>query len=196
MDRKETMNSQWILGIALIALMAMTRGHHFASIDILPSASWAVFFLAGFYLRASWMLPLLMAQAFIMDFMPVLTEGVTDAYCLTPAYWVLVPAYSLMWFAGRLAKDHAAVNLFSITRFAVIVVLATLITQLISSGGYYVWSGKFPDPSMAEFADRIVKYLPKHAVNIAFYLTVSLCIHWVVRESQQRAPVEQGVHNG
>ena len=38
--------AQLAVGIALAVLMAMTRGQHFASVN-LPSASWAVFFLAG-----------------------------------------------------------------------------------------------------------------------------------------------------
>ena len=44
----------------LAAVMAATRLHHFA---VLPDASWAVFFVAGFYLRrwTAWAFPLLMA---------------------------------------------------------------------------------------------------------------------------------------
>ena len=34
---------QLLVGLALAALLAMTRGQHFASVN-LPSASWAVFF--------------------------------------------------------------------------------------------------------------------------------------------------------
>jgi len=37
------------LPIALIALMALTRFHHFGDVLHLPDASLAVFFFAGFY---------------------------------------------------------------------------------------------------------------------------------------------------
>ena len=43
--------SQWALLAVLVALMMLTRGQHFASLDALPSASWAVFFLAGVLVR-------------------------------------------------------------------------------------------------------------------------------------------------
>jgi hypothetical protein len=42
--------TQLLLSMALLTLLLATRGHHFASAFSLPSASWAVFFLAGFYL--------------------------------------------------------------------------------------------------------------------------------------------------
>ena len=41
-----TPRTQLLIGLALALLMAMTRGQHFATLN-LPSASWAVFFLAG-----------------------------------------------------------------------------------------------------------------------------------------------------
>ena len=60
MPRKISIQS---LAIALaIALMVIvTRGHHFASIDFLPSASYAAFFIAGYYLRSSIMFIALLA---------------------------------------------------------------------------------------------------------------------------------------
>ena len=43
-----------VIAGVLAALMILTRGQHGASVDALPSASWAVFFLAGMLLRARW----------------------------------------------------------------------------------------------------------------------------------------------
>ncbi len=39
--------TQIVIGLVLVLLMAVTRGHHFATLNHLPGASWAVFFLAG-----------------------------------------------------------------------------------------------------------------------------------------------------
>ncbi|MBS1214128.1 MAG: uncharacterized protein H6R26_2745, partial [Proteobacteria bacterium] len=47
MSNTLTKQEQFI-GLALFALMAATRSHHFASVTHLPDASWAVLFLAGF----------------------------------------------------------------------------------------------------------------------------------------------------
>lgn len=38
---------QVMVGAVLAALLAATRGQHFATLQHLPGASWAVFFLAG-----------------------------------------------------------------------------------------------------------------------------------------------------
>ena len=50
--------SQVAIGIVLVLLVAMTRGSHFSLVN-LPSASWAVFFLAGVLLKPRWVFPLL-----------------------------------------------------------------------------------------------------------------------------------------
>ncbi|MGB2130126.1 MAG: hypothetical protein ACPHXW_01795, partial [Marinobacterium sp.] len=55
----------WV-GLGLIVLLALTRGQHFASVDHLPSASWAVFFLAGVFLRPLWSFPLLFLEAVLL----------------------------------------------------------------------------------------------------------------------------------
>lgn len=50
--------------------MVCTRGEHVASVGALPSASWAVFFLAGALLRPPWMLPLLFGSAAPLIYSP------------------------------------------------------------------------------------------------------------------------------
>ncbi len=73
--------------IALALAMAVTRIHHF---DVLPDASWAIFFLAGFWLRGSarWAFPLLMAEAVLVDFVVITQQGMSfwSQYCVSPAY--------------------------------------------------------------------------------------------------------------
>ena len=56
--------TQVLIGIALALLLAITRGNHFATLN-LPSASWAVFFLGGAWLARDtrWAFPALMALA-------------------------------------------------------------------------------------------------------------------------------------
>ena len=86
--------TQWALLGALAALMILTRGQHFASIDTLPSASWAVFFLAGALLRPAWIFAALFALAFTLDASAIGSAGASD-HCFTPAYAALIPASPL-----------------------------------------------------------------------------------------------------
>jgi len=93
--------SQWMIGAFLVLLMAVTRGHHFASIEHLPSASWAVYFLAGIYLKPLWSFPLLSVEAFLLGFAEF-TFGGVSSFCVTPTYIWLVPSYAWMRCPGRL----------------------------------------------------------------------------------------------
>ena len=88
------------IGLTLALLMAATRSHHFAATLHLPDASWAVFFLAGFYLRPLWMFPALIALAGVSDYVAIAGFGVND-FCASPAYGFLLPAYGALWLAGR-----------------------------------------------------------------------------------------------
>ena len=75
-----------ILAILAIVMLA-TRVNHFSA---LPDASWAVFFVAGFYLRGSarWAFPLLMALAVLIDFFVITGQGIDfwSHYCVSIAY--------------------------------------------------------------------------------------------------------------
>ncbi|MEO8341354.1 MAG: hypothetical protein ABI604_16885 [Nitrospirota bacterium] len=58
-----SVRTQLMIGISLATLMGVTRGYHFTVLEQLPSASWAVFFLAGVYLTSRWVFPVLLAEA-------------------------------------------------------------------------------------------------------------------------------------
>lgn len=83
---------QWLIAACLLLLMLVTRGHHFASVDALPSASWAVFFLAGLYLSRGLWFPIFLVLAATLDFAAIYWGGVSS-YCVSPAYSFLLPAY-------------------------------------------------------------------------------------------------------
>ena len=85
-----------LAGLAL--MMVATRANHFAAI---PDASWAIFFVGGFYLRhfTKWAFPLLMALAVVVDWAVITAQGINfwSHYCVSPGYWMLVPAYFSLW---------------------------------------------------------------------------------------------------
>ena len=61
-------NQNIALIFMLSAIMWLTRGHHFASLSQLPDASWAIFFIAGFYFSSFAVIGLILAQAFLIDY--------------------------------------------------------------------------------------------------------------------------------
>src|SRR3990167_1141559 len=145
--------NQIIIGAVLAGLVIATRGHHFASINALPSASLAVFFLAGLYLRPTWIFPALLALCAGLDFSAITYGGVSN-FCVTPAYAFLLPAYGVMWLAGRWFAKRVSFSINALLPLVGSVAIAATVSELFSSGGFYFFGGRYADPTFAEFGPR------------------------------------------
>lgn len=167
---------QILIGIVLSGLIIATRGHHFASINALPSASLAVFFLAGLYLRPAMMFPALLALCTGLDLYSVYFQGVSN-FCVTPAYGFLLPAYGTMWLAGRWFAKRYSFGFNALLPLVGSVAVAAPISELFSSGGFYFFGGRYPDPTLSVFGERLMKYFPHQLENIGFWLGVALITH-------------------
>lgn len=167
---------QLAVALALAALLAMTRGHHFASVESLPSASWAVFFLAGVFIRSRWAFPALFLVAVALDFGALWSGAVSD-WCLSPAYWLLVPAYGALWFGGRLFADRQLQGLRQLGWLAVCVMVSAFVTQVISSGGFYFFSGRYAEPTFAGLVERLVIYYPRYLSTLAMYVSFAAVLY-------------------
>ncbi|MDZ4264080.1 MAG: hypothetical protein U1B30_17350 [Pseudomonadota bacterium] len=167
---------QLIIGITLTTLMIATRGHHVASLEHLPSASWAVFLLAGIYLRPRWTFAALLALAGSLDYAAITWGGVSN-FCASPAYAMLLPAYGALWLAGRWYAKQYSVNWNTLLPLSLAVLVGTAVCQLLSSGGFYFFSGRFVDTTFAEFGTRLVKYSPGALQSLLFYVAMAAVIH-------------------
>ena len=174
--------TQLYIGIALMALMAMTRGSHFP-LHNLPSASWAVFFLAGVLLRPKWVFPLLFAEATIID---VLSVGWINAghHCMTVAYWMLVPAYAALWFGGRLYAGWHRDQAGSLAVLVPVMALSALVCNVLSSGGFYFVSGRYEAPTVAGMVERIGHYYPQYLSSLALYVGIAVVLYVGARSAQ------------
>lgn len=157
---------QLFVGIALLALMAATRSHHFTSLHYLPDASWAVFFLAGALLGRAWVFPVFCALATGIDWVAINVAGVSG-FCVTPAYAMLLPAYGSLWLAGYWFGKQGRVALLPLLGAALASALAA---ELLSSGGFYFLGGRIAEPNLAEFVLREVNYFPAMAGAMMLYL--------------------------
>lgn len=171
-----SVRTQLMIGIILATLMGVTRGYHFTALEQLPSASWAVFFLAGVFLRSRWVFPALLAEAALLDFVPI-TWGGVSTFCVSPAYGFLLPAYGTLWLAGHwYAKEHrdTVATLFPL---AMNMVVGAAVCELISSGSFYVLSGRFDHATVAEFASQFARYFPQSLVTLTFYAGLAGLAH-------------------
>lgn len=166
---------QLAIGLALALLMAITRGQHFATVN-LPSASWSVFYVAGVLLRPRWVFPALFIEASLLDFAALQWAGVSD-WCMSPAYWLLLPAYGSLWLGGRLYAGWHRNQLSSVALLMATVMIAALVCYLFSGGGFLYFSGRYPEPSLALLAERIGIYYPRYLGNLALYVGLAALLY-------------------
>ncbi len=139
------------LGFTLLALtMAVTRfGSHGGTPWAPPDASWAVFFLAGFTLAGEWRwaLAALLFEAVAIDFAAI-RHGVGN-YCLTPAYWFIVPAYATLWLGGAWLRQRYQRVPRDLGRLAISLAASVTVCFLLTQGSFYWLGGRIAAPSLA-----------------------------------------------
>lgn len=170
---------QFIIGFILIAIMAITRGHHFASLNHLPSATLALFFLAGLYLSAKSMFGVLLAEAVLLDYLAI-TFGGVSSFCVSPAYVLLLPAYGTLYLAGRWYKQRYQFHWSTLLLLSASLIIATAISKVFSSGGFYIFSGRYAEPTLVEFGHRFMKYYPSSLSNLVFYIAIAIICHVLI----------------
>lgn len=163
---------QMLIGLLLVLLMLVTRGHHVLSFLYMPDASWAVFFLAGMYFNAQWIFLLLCLLAALVDWAAISIGGVSS-YCVTPAYAMLLPAYASLWLGGRWYAMHHRNTLPSKMLLVITAVITALLAELFSSGGFYFLGGRFNDPTYIGFIQRLAYYFPQSLGTYVLYLSAA-----------------------
>lgn len=169
--------TQFLIGTLLTILMIATRDHHFISLNSLPGATWAVFFLAGVYLRNAWSLVGFLALSWVLDFAAYAWGGSSINYCITPAYIFLLPAYSALWFAGRWYAGHHQFAWRTLLPLAAATLVGAVACELFSSGSFYLFSGRIATPSMAGFLSQEMDYFPAYLQSLVFYVGIASIVH-------------------
>ncbi|MDR2012133.1 MAG: hypothetical protein LBQ20_03635 [Rhodanobacter sp.] len=176
---------------AILALvMLATRIHHF---DILPDASWAVFFVAGFYLRGSarWGFPLLIALAVLIDFFVITGQGIDfwSHYCVSPAYWFLVPGYAALWAGGAwLRARYAGLHVRELGLTAGSVLVAASVCYVISNGSFYWLSASVPSRSFAGWLENLGDWYLPFLSTTALYVGSAAVAQVAVALAARRLP--------
>ncbi|MEN8260750.1 MAG: hypothetical protein ABFS02_09230 [Pseudomonadota bacterium] len=164
--------------VALAALMAATRFHHFGSPFALPDASLAVFFLAGLLIANPWFFWVLLLEGGFIDYLAISVGGVSD-WCVTPAYLFLLPTYGAMWLGGRRAVRFDGRSARSLAAMGGLLIVSSSVAFLISNGSFYLLSGRYDGIRAADYLARIADYyLPYVSASVLYsalaYATVAV----------------------
>ena len=173
-------NTRYLTLSALALLMALTRSDHFGSAISLPDASLAVFYLAGIFTGGVMSFVLLLTEAALLDYIAITHWQVSD-YCISPAYVFLIPTYAAMLFAGRWSAKYTTLNSHDLSRQFAYLLTAASIAFLISNGSFYLLSGKFPELSLIQYAERVAKYYPAYISSTLIYSLTILFFTKLVR---------------
>ena len=166
----------------LVLLMLGTRINHFAPI---PDASWAVFFIGGFYLRGwtRWVFPLLMVLAVAIDWAVISGQGMDfwGHYCVSSGYWALVPAYFAMWAGGMLLRYwYKGLSVQSLALFGATLVVSVAVCHLFAQGGFYWTSNVVAEPTVAGWAKNYSDWLLPYLRTAAIYTGVAALVQVAV----------------
>jgi hypothetical protein len=168
-----TIKHRLLVVLVLALAMAFTRVSHFGSTSLLPDASLAVFLVGGLALQSLWAFSALMALAFGVDVFSAKT-AVEAGWCLTPAYWGLLPTYGLLWLAGRWLGSTGRVDLLT----AGSVSLAAVCTAFVVSNAFwYALSNTVTDLSAMEYGSAVARYFLPY-LGSAFLYLAPLWLGW------------------
>ncbi len=164
---------RYLLLLVLALAMAATRVSHFGTAELLPDASLAVFLLGGALLGGWQCFAILFAAAFGADMLSAQTAE-EAGWCLTPAYWGLLPTYAVLWLAGRwLGKQEGP----SFVRDAGVSVAAVALAFIVSNATWFAFSKTVGDMSAADYALAVAKYFPPYLGSAMLYL-VPVWLGW------------------
>lgn len=181
---KNIFNSKIVLLLVLVMIMASTRFSPAAEIFHLQDASWAVFFAAGFYLAQQWRwaFPALMVVAVLIDYAAIQYFSVSN-YCVTPAYWFLVPSYAALWAGGSCLRRFHSMDVRGIALLAVTVSVSVSLCFLISNASFYWMGGRVAEVSWNGWLENFSAWFwPFFRAPLA-YIGVSAMIHVIAMQA-------------
>jgi hypothetical protein len=176
----------------LVLLMAASRVNHFAAI---PDASWAVFFIGGFYLRSwtRWAFPLLMVLAIVIDVLVIRASGIGywQHYCVSPGTALLVPAYFSLWAGGAvLRQGYHGASWAALGKASALLIAAVALCHLFAQSGFYWTSDVVAAPTAAgwlkNYADWFLPYLRTAAIYVGLAAALQLTAEQVAKLLQAR----------
>ena len=178
-----------VIFVLLAAMMAATRFNHSGSAFSLPDASYAVFFLGGLYLtrmvRVSVIFFIaLLLEAGLIDYYATSVQGISD-WCMTPAYWFLIPTYGSLWLVGRWVSSRPAIQNRTVENKGLMILAlaawcASSFAFAFSNVTFYLFSERYADMSLVEYSSCVAQYYVSYVSVALLYIVCAVAVHMAV----------------
>ena len=155
-------------------VMILTRGSHITTLYALPDASLALFLIGGIYLRQVRFFIALFLVGLFIDFGTAALDPKLG-FCLTKGYWGLIPTYAALWLCGFNLNQKEHLQKLSV--FIPFVSVAIFVAFLISTQTYYLFSGRFENPSLFNSIFHGWEYFPQYFMASFSYIG----LFWLVQ---------------
>jgi hypothetical protein len=167
--------------VGLMVVMLATRFPGIASNLHLHDASWAVFFVAGFYLAGSamWAFTALLLCAVGIDLVAIQHYGISN-YCMTAAYWFILPAYGALWAGGAWLRSRAPLSVSGLVALAASALIAVSVCFLLTNGSFYWLGGRVAQPTVQGWIANFAQWYWPFARVALIYIAVAALVHVLV----------------
>ena len=174
----------------LLLLMVATRFSHAGGAGVLPDASWAVFFLGGFYVARAWRwaFATLLIAAVGVDYLAIHYYGISN-YCATLAYWFIVPGYSVLWLGGAWLRTHYRQRPLDLARLAASLALSVTLCFLITHSAFYWLGGRVAYPTITEWWSVFIRWYGLFLGVTCAYVGLATVVHVALTRRSHSAAV-------
>lgn len=184
MKNQSLLKQEIPLSLVLLSLLWTTRsgvvGSHFGSALNLPDASWAVFWLLGFWVRqVRWLIAGFVASG-NADYFAV--QHGTSADCFTTAYIFLIPSYLSLWVAGRWAQRQSLFEDSTGATHVLSLLVGVFACFTCANIGMYLASDTVNQLSLWNYTLTVAHYLPLYLATSTLYVSVGLLIAYVIKQ--------------
>ncbi len=135
----------------------------------------------------------LFGLATVIDLTAVGWGGVS-AYCLSPAYGMLVPAYGSLWALGRWYQGHYRREAATLPVLGAVLLVGGLVAEALASGGFYLLSGRF-EPSLIGLGHSLVSYLPGTLLAMFGYVALTALAHLALTAGRATDQAQGGIRS-
>jgi hypothetical protein len=121
-----------------------------------------------------------MALAVLVDFFVIRNQGIDfwSHYCVSPAYWFLVPSYAALWFGGAwLSARSRGLHLRDLGLLVASAVVAASACYLVSNGSFYWISASVPARSFSGWIDNLGDWYLPFVQTTLMYIGIAAVLH-------------------